>query len=324
MSQGQSSANGNDGSVAVQRLEKRAKEGLGWLTRNLRHFSPLEDVDPCPGIKSFTELAILYERLRSVESGPLARRLGLPRHLHRWRRFLLRHCGDRAYAELGRRMPAYAYALMLPYLTLRTTGYRSPFHEATLRQAWERGFLFPSEIVPHRVLDREYFLWKTGLLRYEPNWPQLYANTALAAAPDAVHVDSEVTYAITHTLFYLSDWGRRPPPFDEAEAERVTQILDCLMVHYWRLRQWDLVGELLANRVSMLARGSRLAMGASTAFLNAWQPDGCIPGEGLEIKGLDKALPSERDSIIFRECYHATLVGVLYCVSALERRSLFQ
>jgi hypothetical protein len=151
---------------------------------------------------------------------------------------------------------------------------------------------------------------------------KLYTNTALAVAPDALYVDREAAYAITHTLFYLSDWGRRPPPFDEAEAERVTRILECLIVHYWRLRHWDLLGELLANRVSMPVRSSRLATSASAAFLNAWRPDGCIPGEGREIKGIDKSPPSERESLIFHACYHSTLVGVLYCVSALESTSL--
>jgi len=306
------------GQAAAERLKRHATTGLEWLSGNVHRFSPLEKSDGSLAIQPFAELAILYERLRSVRSGALATRLELPRHLRRWRRFLLDHCEDRAYAELGRRTPAHAYALLLPYLSLRTTGYRSAFHEETFRRVCTRGFLFAAEVVPHRALDREYFLWKSGILRYEPDWLKLYANTALATAPDTLHFDKEAAYAITHTLFYLSDLGRRPLPFDEAEAERVTGILDCLMVHYWRLRHWDLLGELLANRVSMLARWSRLATGASAAFLNARRPDGCIPGEGLEIDGLDKSPSSERGSVIFRGCYHTTLVGVLYCVSALE------
>ncbi len=295
---------------------------IEWLSRNIERFSPLEKFDPTPKIKPFTELAILYERLHSIAGHPLAARLGLRRHLRRWRRFLFDHCEDRGFAELARRMPSYAYAILLPYITLRTTGYRSSFHEESLRLAWASGYLFAVEVVPHRVLDREYFLWKAGLLSSEPDWPKLYANTALAVAPDALHLDHEAAYAITHTLFYLSDWGRRKPPFEAEESARVTRILDCLMVHYWRVRHWDLLGELLVNRVALGARESPLATGASAGFLNAWRPDGCIPGGGLEIEGLDKASPSERESIIFRECYHTTLVGVFYCVSALQSRSL--
>ncbi|HVO78754.1 MAG TPA: hypothetical protein VMT39_01925 [Candidatus Bathyarchaeia archaeon] len=219
-------------------------------------------------------------------------------------------------------MPSYAYAILLPYLTLRPTGYRSSFHEESLRLAWASGFLFAVEVVPHRVLDREYFLWKAGLRDSEPCWSTLYANTALAAAKDALHIDREAAYAITHTLFYLSDWGRRVPPFEEEEYARVTSILDCLVVHYWRLHHWDLLGELLVNRLALLAPWSPLATGASTAFLNAWRPEGCVPGEGLEIEGLEKAPRSEHESIIFRECYHTTLVGVFYCVSTLQSRSL--
>ena len=300
----------------------RANAGLRWLNRNLDRFSPFEQSDLTPKITAFAELAILYERLRSIESEAVAMRLGLPRVLRRWRQFLLKHCEDRAYAELGRRRPASAFALSLPYLSLRTSGHRSSFHEETLRNARARGVLATAETVPHRVLDREYFLWKSGLSSQAPAWLELYANTALAVIPDDLHIDREMAYAITHTLFYLTDWGRRPPPFDIAETGRVTRILDCLIVHYWRLSHWDLLGELLVNRVSMSVGASRLATAAAIAFLNAWRPEGCIPGEGLEIKGLNQSLPAERQSIMFAECYHSTLVGVIYCVSALERRRL--
>ena len=317
----QRSKTGKTRSSFVRQLEVCANAGLDWLSQNIDQFSPLAKLDSTPNIKPFAELAILYERLHSVRKDPLALRLGLPRHLRRWRRFLFDHCEDRAFAELPRRMPSYAYAILLPYLALRSTGYRSSFQEETLHLSWARGFLFSVEEVPHRVLDREYFLWKSGFRRNEPDWLKLYGNTVLAAAPDALHIDKEATYAITHTLFYLSDWGRRLPPFQEAETARVTSILDCLIVHYWRLRHWDLLGELLANRLAMRARRSRLEAGAATAFLKAWRRDGCIPGEGTEIEGLEKAPASEHESIIFRECYHTTLVGILYCVSALQSRS---
>lgn len=307
-------------SAAVQRLERRATASLQWLGRNLHRFSPVAKPESPSGIKAFSELAILYERLRSVQGDGIAERLALPGHLRRWRRVLVEHCENASYAELARRMPSYAYPLLLPYLIFRSTGHRSPFHEATIRRMWDRGHLFAAEMVPHRVLDREYFLWKAGLLRTEPDWRELYAETTLALAPDALHLDREAAYAITHTLFYLSDWGRRPPMSDGAEAERVARIVDCLLVHYWRLRHWDLLGELLANRVSMRGRSSALVAGASTAFLNAWRPDGCVPGEGLDIVGLAKARGEEREAILFRECYHSTLVGVTYCVTALESR----
>lgn len=315
----QRSKNGKRNSIFIQRLEARARAGLDWLTQNIDQFSPLGKFGSTPNVKPFAELAILYERLRSLRNDPLAQSLGLRRHLRRWRRFIVGHCEDRAFAELARRMPSYGYAILLPYIALRSTGYRSSFNEESIKLSWSRGFLFSVELVPHRVLDREHFLWKAGLRSSEPDWLKLYAETVLAVTPDPLHIDKEATYAITHTLFYLSDWGRRLPPFQEAEAARVTSILDCLIVHYWRLSHWDLLGELLANRVSMRARESRLEAGAAAAFLKAWRPEGCIPGEGFEIEGLGKAPPSEKESIIFRECYHSTLVGVLYCVSALQQ-----
>ena len=231
------------------------------------------------------------------------------------------HREDRAFAELARRLPSDAFALMLPYLSLRTTGYRSEFHENTLERMHSRGYLFAAEVVPHRVLDREYFLWKAAVLPIEPDWAKLYAKTILAMAPDSLHIDREGAYAITHTLFYLSDWGRKPPPFSDAESDRVAQIVDSLIVHYWRLSHWDILGELLLNRVSLRASASHIVAAASVAFFNAWRSDGCIPAEGVEIPGLKESPPAEHRAIIFRACYHTTLVGVLYCLSVIESRS---
>src|SRR5205085_6519955 len=88
VSRTQSSNSGNTASVATQRLERCANAALNWLSRNIYQFSPLEKFDPSPRIQPFTELAILYERLHSVASHPLAVRLRLPYHLRHWRRFL--------------------------------------------------------------------------------------------------------------------------------------------------------------------------------------------------------------------------------------------
>jgi len=302
----------------VERAEHRAKASLDWLSANLDRFSPIGVEQPGPKLKALSELAILYDRLRAVTAPRLRERLLLSDVLRRWRQFLVKQCEHRSYAELGRRLPAYAVPLLLPYMVLRPTGYTSPFHEETVRTTISKGFLFFEELLPYRQLDRSYFLWKAGLLPAEPDWPDLYAKTTLATAPDVLHLDRDAAYAITHTLFYLTDWGRRAPTFAAPEIERVTSILDCLAIHYWRLQHWDLLGELLANRMAVQPRKSHLIAAATSAFLKAWRPEGCIPGEGVLIPGLDSASAAERDEIIFRECYHATLVGVLVCAGVLE------
>jgi uncharacterized protein DUF6895 len=303
------------------RFEAHAARGLRWLSGNLDRFSPIDKTGGAPEITPFAELAILFERLHSSKYAPFAERLGLSGHLPRWGRFIARQLNDRAYAELPRRMPAGSYNLLLPYLMLRATGYRRAFHEESLRRMTERGDGRFIELVPYRIVDREYFLWRAGVAAEEPDWARLYAETLLARIPNALHVDKEGTYAITHTLFYLTDWGRRPPPFDPEELDRVSHIVDCLAVHYWRMRHWDLLGELLLARAGLGPGESRLLSEACAAFLGAWRPEGYVLGEGVEVPGLRESPQTAHAQIIFGECYHTTLVAILFCIAVLDRRS---
>jgi hypothetical protein len=244
----------------VEHAANRTNASLDWLSANLDRFSPIAVEQLGPRLKALSELAILYDRLRSVSDSRIREHLRLPKVLRRWRRFLTQQCEHRSYAELGRRLPAYAVPLLLPYMVLRPTGYTSPFHEETLRATISKGFLFAEELLPYRQLDRSYFLWKAGLLPTEPDWADLYAKTTLATAPNALHLDRDAAYAITHTLFYLTDWGRRAATFDAPEIERVTSILDCLAVHYWRLQHWDLLVSTRHRRPS----ATRSSSGSAT------------------------------------------------------------
>ena len=301
-------------------FELHADRGLRWLNRNLDRFSPIDRFGGAPSITPFAELAVLVERAQSLCAGACAAELNLPRLVRKWRAFLIRHCNDRAYAELPRRMPSGAFPLLLPYLLLRATGYRNAFHEETIHRMTDGDYDAFTELTPYRVMDREYFLWRAGL-RGEPDWPQTYAGTLLARVPNAVHIDKEAAYAITHTLFYLSDWGRCAPRLRAAEIDRVTNIVDCLIVHFWRVRHWDLLGELLLARACLPGWEPRLAAEASAAFLGAWRSEGYMLPEGNDIPALAGARDFEHETIIFQECYHTTLVGILYCLAKLERRA---
>jgi hypothetical protein len=301
----------------VAQLCLRAADAVEWLTANLDRFSPVSDGRLSKsGLQAVAELAILYSHLASCASPAT---LPLRGSLPVWRAFLVERCEANFYAERVRRDPLRAYYLALPYLMLRAGGYRSPQYEDALRQMRRWGLPEATEVVPYRRLDRRYFLWRSGWARQEPNWLRLYRDTGLFRWRGSTYVDEEGAYAITHTLFYLTDFGRRPLPLSEAAAERIVALVESLLVHYWRLSHWDLVGELLMNLECLDRRGSVFYAGAARAFLRAWRRDGSVPPSPAAIMDLRSAAPSERPSLAFRSCYHTTLVGVLYASTALAR-----
>ena len=62
-----------------------------------------------------------------------------------------------------------------------------------------------------------------------------------------VRLDDEAAYAITHTLFYLTDFGGRGAALSHRQRERAVDLVEVLLLHYWRTGRWDLVGELLSQ-----------------------------------------------------------------------------
>jgi hypothetical protein len=247
--------------------------------------------------------------------------LPIREHLAEWRDFIVRHSADPAYAETLRKRPTQAFYLLLPYLVLRATGFRASYYEDTVKRLHRWGYLRSIEMVPYRILDRQYFLWKSGYLRRESNWQQLYRNTILGRSRNVVYLDQDAAYSITHTLFYLTDLGSRPPAITVSEVKRVTRIVECLLVHYWRLGNWDLVGELLINLNCLGMHQSLFWRGASRAFLQAWRGDGAVPANGVGERELASGQGLARDTRIFPVCYHTTLVGMLYCLTALDKLS---
>jgi hypothetical protein len=301
-------------------LKKQANRSLEWLTSRLSDFSPINHgrIDSFR-LKAFAEFTLVYAGL--VESNPR----DLVAKLSGWRDFIINHCENPAYAQAARKQPLLAFAYLMPYLSLRGIGYRSDYHEETLRNLSRDKWLKSVELVPYRVLDREYVLWKSGFSRKEPSWRRLYLATAAGQSDDPLHFDDEAAYSLTHSIFYLTDFGNHCRVFSSTEISRVASLTECLLLYYWRSGFWDLVGELLITLNCLGGLKSAIVDGATSAFFRAHKNNGCIPAK--------TNLDDDRDGVVrpkqrrrdreFRDCYHTTLVSLMYCSTALnvnERR----
>ena len=153
----------------------------------------------------------------------------------------------------------------------------------------------------------------------------------MARAHCIAYLDRDDAYSITHTLFYLTDFGNRPLPLPDSEQTRINEIIEALLVHYWRTSYWDLVGELLINLECLNMGKSVCYTGSANAFQQAWLKNGAVPPHPIESKpdhvdptnnekGADEDKSADERTKFFWRHYHTTLVGVLYCALTLSRQ----
>lgn len=276
-----------------------------WVTGQLARFEPLagNELDGRQ-LKRFSELAFVCACLtRPAPSAPGS--AALLSEAARWQDFVRDHLEEPTYREAVRKTPALAYPLLFPYLQLRATGYRSPYHDATVERLASCGHPLVEELLPYRRFERDLVLWNAGLAA-EPAWDDLYEATILARARRLSFLDIGDVYSITHTVFYLSDMGRRRLE-DDARTERIASVLDSLVIHSWRLADWDLLCELLLC-LRLLSRPTALGEPWCAAAA-AFHQDGSLPSDRWA-----------RGGDAFAAAYHTTLVGVLLADSVLRVR----
>lgn len=293
-----------------------ALTAIRWVNRNLSYFEPISQGQPdSEACKAFSELSLVYSYLTSRMGGDVAS------HLSPWRKLLLTELGNPVFAQLPRKFRVVAFGYLIPYLNMRGLGYRDEYYEETIRQAKERGMLRAWEVVPFRILDREHTLWKSGCQPEEPDWEGLYAATPLATCKSALNINDEIMYSITHTVFYMTDFGERESHWRLVESERVIAVLDRLLVHNWRIGNWDLLGEVLISILSLRDTMSSLEQAAHHAYMAAWRSDGAMPARRSFsiVEARDEIDQRHRD---FRQCYHSTLVALLYWMMACAHRAL--
>jgi hypothetical protein len=289
--------------------QRCSANGWTWIRANLDLFAPGDPLDPGE-FQKLSELALLYsytvawsdEHVRAT--------------LKPIERFLLSFLADPAIAQLARKRLVHFNAYFFPYLALRPLGYRLDTYEEGLLAARRAGYPRALEATPYRELEILHLMWKAGLRRQRPLCNKVYRRTVLARCRNPVHLDIGTAYSVTHSLFYINDFCGPPKVMSSDDVRRSANIVESLLVHYWRKQDWDLVSELGINLVSLDRCNTSLFSGVAWALFNTWesQPDGALPGRSFE-HDVAEPEPNYR----FKHCYHTTLVGTLFCEAYRHR-----
>ncbi|RBW68286.1 DUF6895 family protein [Bacillus taeanensis] len=294
-------------------LHQLASRSIDWVNRYLYLFSPIKDNKlDYDGLQAFSELSVVYTYLHQWKN------LNLTNHLPAWYHFISHHCENRSYAQTARKYPIISFSILFPYLMLRASGYRLLYYEETLEYLSRFGYLYTMEADSELIMEQAFVYWKANYCQ-EPNWLKLYRRTLLGNKSSPISLTEDDAYSVTHTLFYITDFGNQSFSWLLDDRERISAVVEYLLLHYLQVGNWDLVGELLINLNSLGKCSSPIYREAARAFQNAWRNDGAIPyGRMIKTK-LDMLQGKIGAEEIFRICYHTTLIGILYCATAMNQ-----
>ncbi|MFD9976545.1 DUF6895 family protein [Streptomyces sp. NPDC059017] len=202
------------------------------------------------------------------------------------------------------------------YAALRLCGRDAPEFERIVRQAVEGGYAAAFERVPYRQLDLLHTLYLCGIEHDLSPMDDVLPFSLLCRRPNVLKLADRDVYAITHTIFYVTDFGLREPVWPrEFHPGEAVELLEALLVLAEARTNADLVGELLCC-LYCLGVGESRATERAWAFLESVQEDnGRVNGpEGVLHPGTDAG---DSDFRHWAEGYHTTIVAAL--AGLLER-----
>ncbi|MFI9050798.1 DUF6895 family protein [Streptomyces sp. NPDC053427] len=287
---------------------------LDWLDAHLEWFAPHRWERFLPG--------------RPFRPGPLLELLGLVRLLDRSGRLpkdadlpsRALDLAEQAAAEpdfdrgLRRADALFPYHLNLiallellgrPQPALRTRG-------AGLLAAGAGAHAQPYKPVLGRI-ELRYFLDRGGFRAPAalPDVAALFRESLPALHPDVLHLTESETYALTHALFYVTDFGDRDVLGGAKEAARLRETVRVLLAVHLARGALDLVAELLLCATALGSPSASLVRDGWSALARARRPDGAVPSPVHRPEVLAGLTGDKAAAYLFGTCYHTTLAAGL-------------
>jgi hypothetical protein len=295
---------------APNRLHELVDGVFTWFEQNLEWFDPFKDSSN-PHIfstsKPLLELACIcmyYERCVLTNRDPRVRK---------FISFIHDVWQHPQYRERLVRSPEMIRLYGMTCIALRCCGAGDSSDYELIQRVIDQGYVGSIEDVPFRVLDFRNMLDCGGFRHNLPSYATLYKQTLLASTPPVMYLTDNDAYSITHTLFYLSDFGSRPlGTILKEELPQIRWMVGMLMGIYLRLKNWDLVAEFLICCRCLHWSPPCIFDAAWEALLDAQLPDGSVPGPLFSKRKLSEIDDeSKRKDYCLGQNYHTTLVSAL-------------
>jgi hypothetical protein len=212
----------------IRDMEHRA---LLWIAERLHYFDPL----------SYTEILKLDLALKASAELALVCECGLSQHAENSRKEYKYICsfiwGDVFCAPAVRDYLLTTELGLLTfgfYASLRQCGYQDVEFEKRLHRLLEEGYVSVAERIPTRDLDLFHSLTRLGLPWKGEPLDRIYSRCLLAGHPSIYPLTVDDVYAITHAIFFVTDFGRTSGCFSDSDLNYLAYLLPKLLQFYLR------------------------------------------------------------------------------------------
>lgn len=283
---------------AVTRLSAGTRQ---WVARHAGYLDSPEGrtgLPATPRVKALLQLALLCHYWRRTAPAEAAGGAVTAVVERAWRR--------PEFVGLLSRDPRYAPQFRLMYAAMAPPG-ADAARRAVLDRLAADGFLAPRRKPPYLHLETRFYADMAEAAHRLASYRELYAASVLARADGLPLAELDVC-RVTHTVFYLSDFGLRDAGLTDEARGRALHVVEGLTDRCTREAEWDLAGKLVLAQHCLGGDPLRSASGAAAlrALAEAQTPGGALPRRaetGQAASGSAEAF--------FRRSYQATVVVAL-------------
>ncbi|MEU6537794.1 hypothetical protein [Streptomyces sp. NPDC047000] len=325
-------------------LERLSAGAVGWLARHVEHFDPFPPGPRPAAHGTATHDTATHGTARTAKAAKAALELallchcaaarpgGAPAELDGATALLRKLWQDPEFPGLFAAAPGWAATYALAYAALAPDGIDTALCRAAVT-ALDPAVLSPAGKSPYQRVELRYYADKAGVPHTVEPYADLLPRSPLAAfraePPGAgaapghnAPLSVPRAYALTHTAFYLGDFGRTAPVLDDGTRAHALDLTDRMLGHCAEHDLWDLAAELVLTQFVLGEDPARTASGAAAVecLARAQRPDGALPGRSAALRAAEPAEPVAGAGEFFAAAYHTTLVTALMALTVLPGR----
>jgi len=219
------------------------------------------------------------------------------------------------------RYPHTAVTFGISHFALDRMGYGDAAFGRTIETAFRSRQVYGIERLPYRTMEAR---WLQSLLfaDQEPTYfNDLLPASILQSETSALRMSTSDSYALTHALMYVTDFGNQPLP-KNLKIGYLKSLIDQLIAAQIVNENLDVLGELLMSAIFLDGAWSVRTRFAWHFLTQTWKQYGFLPSPSFEAKEYNKLSNEDAHDYAFKHTYHTTYVGAILCSLVLRRPDL--
>lgn len=290
-------------------------KALTWVYDNRKYFDPLSDDTDTHIKKMFAELQLALILGKRNQQFLASNTICILDKLIDFSTNIIENPSYYNQILLNLKLFRVSAAPVIYYLTLKS----NPILEEIIRNSYKKAYDITPELLPYRLLDVEHMISLTkrytGVNIREKICKDVF-KTILTSNYDILYWGINEEYALTHSIFYATDFGKYKLP--QKLKQKISRNIRVLAANKLVVNDFDLLGEYIINMCNLnIFKDFRNK--AYDILMHQQNDDGYIIAPFR--KNNDKLDENTsncklRNRNIVRNNYHTTLVAVMasFCI----------